>query len=137
MLNVNRFRLHNFRRSYSPKLISKIASAIAIVIGGLVLIGWQFNIAIFKTGSGSLTTMKANTAVCFILCGVSLWLHYQGDKRSKGIIAQVCALVVALIGLLTLSQYWFGWNLGIDQLLFDDSFSVNTVTPGRMGGILH
>jgi hypothetical protein len=50
MLNVNRFRLHNFRRSYSPKLISKIASAIAITIGCLVLIGWQFNITIFKTG---------------------------------------------------------------------------------------
>ena len=133
MLNVNRFRLHNFRHSYSPKLISKIASAIAIVIGGLVLIGWQFNIAIFKTGSGSLTTMKANTAVCFILSGVSLWLHQQGDKRSKKIIAQVCALVVAIVGLLTLSQYWFGWNLGIDQLLFHDSFSVNTITPGRMG----
>jgi hypothetical protein len=95
MLNVNRFRLHNFRRSYSPKLISKIASVIAIAIGCLVLIGWQFNIAIFKTGfSGSLATMKANTAVCFILSGVSLWLHHQGDKRSKGLIAQVCALVV-------------------------------------------
>lgn len=100
MLNVNRFRLHNFPRSYSPKLISKIASAIAISC--LVLISWQFNIAIFKSGFyGSLTAMKANTAVCFILSGVSLWLHHQGNKRIKGLIAQVCALAVALIGLLT------------------------------------
>lgn len=134
MLNVNRFRLHTFRRSYSPKLISKIASAIAIAMGCLVLIGWQFNITIFKSGfSGSLATMKANTAVCFILSGASLWLHHQGDKRRKGIIAQVCALVVAIVGLLTLSQYWFGWNLGIDQLLFYDSSLITILTPGRMG----
>ncbi len=35
--------------------------------------------------------------------------------------AQVCAVVVALVGLLTLGEYLFGWNLGIDGLLFKET----------------
>lgn len=56
MLNVNRFQLHNFRRGYSPKLILQAASAIAIAIGCLVLIGWQFNSATAK----ALETIERN-----------------------------------------------------------------------------
>ncbi|GAX43144.1 two-component hybrid sensor and regulator [Tolypothrix sp. NIES-4075] len=38
-----------------------------------------------------------------------------------------------LIGLLTLIEYVFGWNFGIDELLLGDSSPVTTFYPGRMG----
>ncbi|GAB1540375.1 hypothetical protein NUACC21_30440 [Scytonema sp. NUACC21] len=45
------------------------------------------------------------------------------------------ALVVISLGATTLSQYLFGWNLGIDQLLFTDGPQVNTSNPGRMSPV--
>jgi methyl-accepting chemotaxis protein len=47
--------------------------------------------------------------------------------------AQILAAIVLGIGLLTLIQYGFGINLGIDQLLFKESATaVATSAPGRM-----
>src|SRR5262249_39590135 len=47
-------------------------------------------------------------------------------------LARILALVAACIGLLTLSEYVFGWDLGIDQLLFTDSAPEQRYAPGRM-----
>ena len=76
--------------------------------------------------------MKANTAICFILAGSALWQLYKSTKRSARY-AQILAAIVLGIGLLTLIQYGFGVNLGIDQLLFKEPVTaVATSTPGRM-----
>ena len=150
MSKVNRSRLHNLRLAYSPWLVAKTASLLAILIGSLVLLGWQFDIEVLKSFFGSnIATMKANTAVCFVLSGLSLWLllkSRQGGQGGQGgqgrlsgqgrqfQISKVCAVAVVVIGLLTLSQYFFGWNLGIDELLVGDlSKAVTTVSLGRMG----
>ena len=78
--------------------------------------------------------MKANTALGFALAGVSLWL-LQSEEAGQRMrrIAQACALAVACLGLLTISQYLFGWDLGIDQLLFwDPQTDPEISNPGRM-----
>jgi len=110
------------------------ASLIVILVGLVVLGGWAFDIIALKSVFSGLVTMKANTALAFVLAGVSLWLlqSKQADRRTRRI-AQVCALIVALLGLLTLSEYLFGWDLGIDQLLFEEPLgAVGTPSPGRM-----
>jgi PAS domain S-box-containing protein len=116
--------------------VAQIASAIAILVGCLVLFGgWGLNLNWLKSTISGSSEMKANTALCFILAGISLGLHSLGlqtRRHSFGIsrsISQGCALAVGLIGALTLSQYLFGWNLGIDELLFPDL----PPDPGRMG----
>jgi PAS domain S-box-containing protein len=113
--------------------ISQAAALFSICVGSIVLIGWLFNIEFLKSASsGHLATMKANTALSFLLSGISLWLLQTG--RTKGIVRLISSYLVALIGLLTLSQYILGWNLDIDQLLFQDSpISAATSYPGRMG----
>ncbi|NJK76233.1 MAG: hypothetical protein HC942_22345 [Microcoleus sp. SU_5_6] len=66
------------------KLISLSAAAGAIAAGFLVLAGWKFDIAVFKTGLTSTATMKANTALCFILSGASLGLlHWRSPAADK------------------------------------------------------
>jgi len=46
----------------------------------------------------------------------------------------VLAVVVALVGLITLSEHIFGWNTGLDQLLFHESLQeAGQSFPGRMG----
>ncbi|HBE51367.1 MAG TPA: hypothetical protein DDW76_21965, partial [Cyanobacteria bacterium UBA11369] len=134
----------------TSKQISAATSAFAIFIGCLVLVGWGLDIAILKSVVPGAATMKANTAVCFILAGVSLWLTGRGWgespdsilprqekktlRRYRVLVAQTGAIASTTIAILTLSQYLFGWNLGIDELLFRDSpLSPATSHPGRMG----
>ncbi|GET41025.1 PAS domain S-box protein [Microseira wollei] len=141
----------------TSKQISAATSAFAIFIACLVLVGWGLDIAILKSVFPGAATMKANTAVCFILAGVSLWLTGRGGgdagmgrrgespqivprpqkktlRRYWVLVAQICAIASATLAILTLSQYLFGWNLGIDELLFRDSpLSPATLQPGRMG----
>ncbi|MBD2494745.1 ATP-binding protein [Nostoc sp. FACHB-280] len=138
MLNSNRLQMQNARNS----TVVKVAAAIATCIGSFVLLGWMFDIGFLKMGNNPrLFTMKANTALCFILLGVSLWLlqinKNQTAKRKQQVyfwLARVFSFIPIIIGLLTIIQYLFGWNFGIDQLLFRDTQnSVLSFYPGRMG----
>ena len=115
--------------------ISQITSLFVIAIGCFVILGWQFDINLLKSGFyGMELTMKPNTALCFLLAGMSLrLLQCQRLTRRGHRVAQGMAVVVMGIGLLTLSQYLFGWNLHIDQLLFQDVVSSVTPYAGRMG----
>ncbi|MEG5175353.1 PAS domain S-box protein [Microcoleus sp. B3-D7] len=116
------------------KRISQMASLLVMAIGCLVLLGWQFDISLLKSGfPGMASTMKANTAICFLLAGVSLKLLQYQRTRLQNRIAQGMAGLIIIMGLLTLSQYIFGWKLGIDQWLFRDFVSSATPYPGRMG----
>ncbi|HEX6273411.1 MAG TPA: ATP-binding protein, partial [Polyangiaceae bacterium] len=75
----------------------------------------------------TLASMKANTAIVFVLLGFSLERHHAGaDPRLvRGLSA--CAL---LIGALSLGEAALGWDLGIDELLFRDE---TVAPPGRPG----
>ncbi len=123
---------HNLVATY--KASSRLASAIVAAIGCAVLVGWMLDIAVLKSVFPGLATMKANTALGFILSGLSLWLlHTESTAPRTRRIAQACAVIVSLLGLLTLGEYIFGWDLGIDQLLFKDlRGAVGTLSPGRM-----
>ncbi len=132
MRNSKSLSASNLRLIALFRTISKIAGAIAIFIGALVLVGWLTNSTALKSIFTGLATMKANTALAFILSGLSLLLLTGSGVGKRPLrIAQILASTSALIGLLTLSEYLFNWNLGIDQLLFKD-LAGGTSPPGRM-----
>ena len=101
--------------------LSRAAGAVVILLGGLVLVGWVLDITALKSVLPGLVTIKVNTAVAFVLAGMSLWMLWTGhpDQRMRRI-ARACAFVVPLIGSLTLSEHLLGWDLGIDQLLIKE-----------------
>ncbi|MEK6601655.1 MAG: hypothetical protein AABZ09_07215, partial [Candidatus Binatota bacterium] len=105
----------NIRLISSVKSFSRTASYTVIFVGLLVLVGWVMDITVLKSVFPGLVTMKANTALAFVLAGMSLWLLWteQADQRLRRI-AQACAVIVGLIGLLTLSEYLIG--SGVRQL---------------------
>jgi PAS domain S-box-containing protein len=75
-----------------------------------------------------MVAIKANAAVCLMFLGISLWLRIserQTPVRVK--VAQLLAAIVAVVGLLSFLEFIFGWDLGIDQLLFVE-------TPAEAGG---
>ena len=124
----------NSRLVSRVRSFSQAASAAVILVGFLVLVAWMFDIAALKSVAPGLATMKANTALAFLLTGVSLWLLGTGKAdRGRRLVAQVAAFIVALISLLTISEYLFSWNLGIDELLFRDD-ALGSSHPGRPSG---
>ncbi|HSE41488.1 MAG TPA: ATP-binding protein [Acidobacteriota bacterium] len=115
------------------RLFSQAASVFVILVGLLVLTGWIFDIAMFKSVYGNIT-MKANAALCLILSGTSLLVLTTIKNAMIRHLAQGLAALVATIGILTLSQHIIGWDLGIDKLLFAEETGARaTASPGRMG----
>ncbi len=116
---------------------SRGASAIGILVGASVLVGWLFDIPFLKNVLPGLVTMKVNTALCFILTGVGLrLLENEASPSRLRHLAQALATIVSLIGLFTLSEYLSGWDLGIDQLLIEEPAGVVIASlPGRMAPI--
>ncbi len=106
----------------------------AIAVGTAVLVGWFFDVPLLKNPVPGFVTMKANTALTFVLAGGSmLLLSPLTASRAQARAGQALALIVALIGGLTLGEYILGWQLGIDELLFEDAPApVLTPIPGRM-----
>jgi PAS domain S-box-containing protein len=116
---------------------STAAAGISALVGASVLMGWALDIPTLKSVLPHLVSMKANTALCFLLAGISLWLaqERQGDSHAqlRLRLSQAAAAASAVLALLTLSEHLFGWDLGIDQLLFQEApGAVQTTSPGRM-----
>jgi PAS domain S-box-containing protein len=113
--------------------IAKVIGLLISVVGILVIIAWQYDIAILKTFILNSVTMKANTAVCFLLAGLALFFLQYDNRRLSIVFSRLFAVIVVLTGLLTLFQYIFSVNFGIDELLFKETGNaIATVNPGRM-----
>jgi len=118
------------------KNISKLASAITMLIGGAALVGWWFNFALLTSISPQFAPMRANSALSFLTGGLALWLLHSNSTALHWVtLRRACVVLVALIGILTLSEYLFHWNLGIDQLLVGDTARPDNPFPGRMAPI--
>ncbi|AFZ59082.1 PAS domain-containing protein [Anabaena cylindrica FACHB-243] len=130
-------RIHKTKLHLAASNLSNQLALTTAFIGLVVLIGWVFNLEFLKTLEPRLITMKVNTALGFIFSGISLWLWHQNNQQKQSshvqLLSQVFAGLVVLVGLLTLIQYGFNINLGIDQLLIkEDINAVDTYHPGRM-----
>jgi signal transduction histidine kinase/ActR/RegA family two-component response regulator len=116
------------------RTIARVGGVVLLLLGVLVLFGWLWKIELFTTFVSGRITMKPNTAIGFLFLGVALFLLTQHSKNRKIQLAcAISATAVILIGLLTLSEYLFHVDLGIDQLLFKDL--VQFPYPGRMAHI--
>ena len=117
------------------RAVSNGLAVFAFCIGGAALLGWILDNPYLKRIHPSLVTMKANTAVCLMLVGVSVLLYNDRSPSAlKRDIRQSFAAIVGLVGLITLSEHVFGWNTGLDQLLFYESQAEAGLSfPGRMG----
>ncbi len=114
--------------------LSEICAILTFVIGCSVLLGWFFHISILKSGLPGIVTMKFNTALCFVLLGISLWL-LQEKRSGKTTLftARVCLVIISTILVVTTFEYMYGKNINIDELFFpEDPNPVFTVHPGRM-----
>ncbi|HUO74772.1 MAG TPA: EAL domain-containing protein [Solirubrobacteraceae bacterium] len=109
-----------------------LSAAAAAVVGVLVLGGWSAHIRLLERLVPGGPPMKANTAICFLLAGVSLIVYQRSAPGSRPRrAAAVGAMLVVCIAVATLVEYAFAARLGIDQLLFRDRVGVRAPYPGR------
>ena len=123
----------------SSKLMATLAAALAISAGGMVLVGWAFNLTALKSILPGWVSVKPNTALGFMLTGLALLFSSQAHARLPQNLTfvyrfgRLCGLLAGLLGLLTLAEYAFGWNPGFDQWLFPEPVgTLGTSSPGRM-----
>jgi two-component system sensor kinase len=114
-------------------------AALSIMVGLTSLAGWILAVPVLKSGWPGLVQIKANSAICLILLGVALWLLKKENTQSPSWIftGQLLAGTAATIGLASFGEYLFGWDLGIDQLLFADSpqQAARSVGPGLIAPV--
>ncbi|HEY9649549.1 MAG TPA: PAS domain S-box protein, partial [Coleofasciculaceae cyanobacterium] len=122
--------------------VVRSAIAFSLLIGTLVLLSWQFSQELFHLGFLSfMIRMKPNTALGLLLSGLVLgllhlesYIQHPKWKQRSPLLSLSLSAVVLLIGLLTVSEYLFGWNLGIDQALFPNvTDPITSLYPVRMG----
>ncbi len=107
---------------------SFVCSLITICLGSSVLIGWYAHNETLIQVMPYFAPMQYNTALGILLAGIGL----AALIFRKTILAVGCGGVIALVGLLTLLQYIFGLELGIDQLMMEPYITTRTSHPGRM-----
>jgi PAS domain S-box-containing protein len=114
--------------------VALLLGSLVGTLGTLVVMGWMFNLAVLKSVFPGLVSMKTNTALGILLGGVALAILSREKVAAPARFwATLTAAVMVALGALTLSEYLFGWQFGIDQWLFRDAdLRVGISQPGRM-----
>ncbi|MBC7859142.1 MAG: response regulator [Burkholderiaceae bacterium] len=119
------------RCEWAARLVSLAVAA----LGLMVLAGWAVDSVTLKSVAPGLASMKANTAMAFLLAGASLFCACRRQPATPvwRVMHLALAAPVGLLGLLTLGEYAFAADWGIDQLLFRDAAEpASRNLPGRM-----
>jgi len=112
-----------------PRRLALAAGAAVAVLGAFVLlVGWRLGVARLTDIVAGSASMKANTALGFILEGAGL-ACLTSMRSVWQRLGRFLSLMGALVGGATLFEYGSGIDLGIDQALAADSLSIQF--PGR------
>ncbi|HEX3797057.1 MAG TPA: ATP-binding protein [Verrucomicrobiae bacterium] len=109
----------------------RACSLATLAFGLMGLAGWFFHQPAFRSFGHSGAEMKFNTALCLSLIGCSLLLNFKSGKTSRALSILGSALVL-LIALLTLCEYFFSQNFGLDEFVYQDFNLIGTTFAGRM-----
>ena len=99
----------------------------------MVITGWLFDIEFLKRIYPGFVPMMFNTAICFLCLGLSILIFQSNRIFYRTHISIGLAIFVLIIGVLTMLQFLFEFDAGIDELFLEDrSDPVQTYAPGRM-----
>ena len=104
----------------------------AILFGFSVIVGWHAHLPMLVQLKQHLAPMQYNSALAFIAAGIALTTR-TGNRHP--ILRPLASGIVAIMGALTLAEYVFHANLGIDQLFFHDHWPELLSNSGRMSAI--
>lgn len=114
------------------RFAARVAGLLVIVVAALVLAGWHWQIAAFKSIVPGLTAMNpGGTAIAFLLSGASLWFAAtKKDDNHASLPGRICAFGVLAIAGAVVWRIVFGHDLGVDQWLFREKLDFEAVMAG-------
>ena len=116
------------RLPYLLRTLIIATGGLSALLGIVVLAGWYTHTIILIQVLPTFVPMQYNTALGFLLSGLGvLALVYKLPR-----LVVVSGGLVATVGILTLIEYIFGVDLGIDQLMMEHYVGVKTSHLGRM-----
>jgi PAS domain S-box-containing protein len=100
------------------RLTSAILTAVASTTAVAVLAGWWFAVPVLKTAGLGAIPIPPNTAIGLLCLGAALivyWLDQRSATRER--VMRSLLVAAGLAGLITLTEWVSGWNLGIERLV--------------------
>ncbi len=118
------------QKSRTIVIISLFTAAISMIC----MLGWVFHIPAIQGVIPGCDDIKFNTALCFIMFSCALLLSQHPFIKYNTIWFSALSLFVTSIGIITLAQYIFHFNIGLDQLFVTDPEIPTLIypSPGRM-----
>src|SRR4051794_3777672 len=119
------------------RIIGLSATIITLFLGIMVIIGWYLHNDFLRAIVAGQVKMKFNVALSFILSSIVLLFYYFPLKdKIRYPVSVILSVIIIVIGALTLSEYLFGYNLGIDELFVKDELPTTAIYyAGRMSPI--
>ncbi len=105
-------------------------SLLSVVVAVLVMIGWWAGWEPILYILPGASTMKFNTALGFFFLGIALWSSCYLSGSRQNMLILVLAILNMLIGGISLVEYIWSPEIGIDTFFASDPYS--TAFPGRM-----
>jgi len=113
--------------------LSLASSCLVAVVGLAVLLGWHFDIELLRAGLPGRTPVNPATALALLLAACSLWMHHQArgrpDSAPVRLLAVTAASLIIALSVITLTGYFIGHNLRVDQVLFGAQLAGNRIAP--------
>lgn len=109
-------------------ILTNVSACASVLLGLVVLVGWYVHSPTLIQIHPTFAPMQYNTALGFLLSGVGIAVLAWGRIK----LALVCGLILSAVSILTLIQYIFGSDFGIDQFLMEHYVVTKTSHPGRM-----
>ncbi|ANV85436.1 hypothetical protein AWQ21_14400 [Picosynechococcus sp. PCC 7003] len=104
-----------------------LGAASVCTLGITVILGWYLRLPEIIQLYPTFVPMQFNTALGFVLVGLAMFA--LGPMKR---VAIALAVLIGLLGGLTLAEYIFGLNLPLDELFMRHYIVVATSHPGRM-----
>ncbi len=98
-------------------MIPRVAAATVSAIGLAALAGWRLDVTWLTGFLPGHATMNPATAIALVLLGLSLALATLHAPAPPHWLPAACAVPAALIGLVRVTGYLWGFDPGIDRLL--------------------
>ena len=115
-----------------PARLAACSAVFIVVLGLTVLAGWFLHFPALIQFRPYLLPMTRNAAACFLLCGLAL---LTVALRGPRWLVVACAGAASAVSVLTIVEYAFGVNAGIDELLGPSYIAVRPSSPGRMAPV--
>ncbi|HSQ97279.1 MAG TPA: CHASE domain-containing protein [Rickettsiales bacterium] len=131
--NVLKFvknKLYKFLKNQkiSKNLVIDLICGLVLVTGLVVMYGWYIESSVLVQVLPYFAPMQFNTALCFSLSALGI----LSVNKSKFLLSNFCAALVITISFITIIQYIFSLNFGLDTLFVKPHIVTRTTHVGRM-----